>query len=391
MFQYIIYLIIIIYIIFCIWIKVNSKFWSIQPVFHIYDLKYWIYYSGIINKELPKINKYIDFLNIKTYDTNDLSREIIIKYTSFIRNNFLQNKEMKYLPKEDDIFEYLKSFDKNHSYISILFNKQNINDPIINYNKILGVISGYSLNVKINDDEFKCYYIDNLCVKKNNRNKGNAPKLIQTHHYNSSHMNKNIRVYLFKREVKLNNIVPLTLFNSYCYNIINIPKLDLVHNNMNIIQIKNNNLILFIDIIKQIYNKYNCIVMPRYEYINNLLDKDKLLIYGIIENNSLSAIYIFRNTPIYDNNNMRFTECLCSISLCHYEEIYVRGFTITIHNIREKYKIDRVIIDNVCNNNIIINYFKNEKMKYSFEFFNAFYLYNYATYSINNNNSILIY
>ena len=214
MFQYIIYLIIIIYIIFCIWIKVNSKFWSIQPVFHIYDLKYWIYYSGIINKELPKINKYIDFLNIKTYDTNDLSREIIIKYTSFIRNNFLQNKEMKYLPKEDDIFEYLKSFDKNHSYISLLFNKQNINDPVINYNKILGVISGYSLNVKINNDEFKCYYIDNLCVKKNNRNKGNAPKLIQTHHYNSSHMNKNIRVYLFKREVKLNNIVPLTLFNS---------------------------------------------------------------------------------------------------------------------------------------------------------------------------------
>lgn len=391
MFQYIIYLIIIIYIIFCIWIKVNSKFWSMQPVFHIYDLKYWIYYSGIINKDLPKINKYIDFLNIKTYDTNDLSREIIIKYTSFIRNNFLQNKEMKYLPKEDDIFEYLKSFDNNHSYISILFNKQNVNDQVINYNKILGVISGYSLNVKINKDEFKCYYIDNLCVKKNNRNKGNAPKLIQTHHYNSSHMNKNIRVYLFKREVKLNNIVPLTLFNSYCYNIINIPKLDLVHNNMNIIQIKNNNLIIFIDIIKQIYNKYNCIVMPRYELINNLLDKDKLLIYGIIENNSLSAFYIFRNTPIYDVNNMKITECLCSVSLCHYEEIFVRGFTLTIHKIRENYKIDRVIIDNVSNNNIVINYFKNEKIKYSFDFFNAFYLYNYASYSINNNNSILIY
>jgi hypothetical protein len=298
---------------------------------------------------------------------------------------------MKYLPKEDDIFEYLKSFDKNHSYISLLFNKQNINDPVINYNKILGVISGYSLNVKINKDDFKCYYIDNLCVKKNNRNKGNAPKLIQTHHYNSSHMNKNIRVYLFKREVKLNNIVPLTLFNSYCYNIINIPKLDLVHNNMNIIQIKNNNLILFIDIIKKIYSKYNCIVIPRYELINNLLDKDKLLIYGIIENSSLSAIYIFRNTPIYDDNNMKITECLCSVSLCHYEEIFVRGFTLTIHNIREKYKIDKLIIDNVSNNNIIINYFKNQKIKYSFDFFNAFYLYNYATYSINNNNSILIY
>ena len=391
MFQYIIYLIIIIYIVFCIWIKINSKFWSIQPVFHIYNLKYWIYYSGIINKSLPKINKYIDLLNIKTYDINNLSREIIVKYTSFVRNNFLKSKEMKYLPNEEDIFEYLQSFDNNHPYISIMFNKENINNTIINYNKIIGVISGYSLNIKIKNKEFKCYYIDNLCVKINNRKKGIAPKIIQTHHYNSRQMNKNINVFLFKREVKLTNIVPLTIFNSFCFDIKNIPKLDLLHTNMNIIQIKDNNLILLIDLIKFVYNKYKCIIIPSYELINNLLKNDKLLIYGIIENNSLNSIYIFRNTPLYDKDNMKITECLCSISLCHYEEIFIRGYTQTIHKIKKKYNIDKIIIDNVSDNNIIINYFNNNKIKFLFNYFNAFYLYNYATYSIKNNNCLLIY
>lgn len=391
MFQYIIYLIIIIYIVFCIWIKVNSKFWSIQPVFHIYDIKYWIYYSGIIHKGLPKINKYVDFLNIKTYDTNKLSREIIVKYTSFVRNNFLQNKEMKYLPKEDDIFEYLQSFDNNNPYISIMFDKQNINNSIINYNKIIGVISGYSLNVKINNYKFKCYYIDNLCVKKNNRKKGVAPKIIQTHHYNSRNMNNNIKVFLFKREVKLNNIVPLTVYNSYSYDVVNIQLLDLVHNNMNIIEIKDNNLILLIDFIKNVYSKFKCIVIPSYELINNLLNNDKLLIYGIIENNSLNSVYIFRNTPLYDKDNMKITECLCSVSLCHYEEIFVRGFTQTIHKLRKKYNIEKMIIDNVSDNNIIINYFNNNKIHSSYNFLNAFYLYNYATYSINNKDCLLIY
>jgi hypothetical protein len=333
----------------------------------------------------------VDFLNIKTYDTNKLSREIIVKYTSFVRNNFLQNKEMKYLPKEDDIFEYLQSFDNNNPYISIMFDKQNINNSIINYNKIIGVISGYSLNVKINNYEFKCYYIDNLCVKKNNRKKGVAPKIIQTHHYNSRNMNNNIKVFLFKREVKLNNIIPLTVYNSYSYDVVNIQLLDLVHNNMNIIEIKDNNLILLIDFIKNVYSKFKCIVIPSYELINHLLNNDKLLIYGIIENNCLNSVYIFRNTPLYDKDNMKITECLCSVSLCHYEEIFVRGFTQTIHKLRKKYNIEKMIIDNVSDNNIIINYFNNNKIHSSYNFLNAFYLYNYATYSINNKDCLLIY
>ena len=391
MFQYIIYLIIIIYIIFCIWIKVNSKFWSMQPVFHVYDLKYWVYYSGIINKELPKINKYIDFLNIKTYNTNDLSREIIVKYTSFIRNNFLENKDIKYLPNENDIFDYLESFSKNKSYISIMFDKHPINSPIINYNKIVGVISGYSLNIKIKNDKFKCYYIDNLCVKKNNRKKGVAPKIIQTHHYNSRNMNKNIKTFLFKREVKLNSIIPLTLYNSYNYDIVNIPLLDLVHNNMNIIEIKENNIILLIDLMKRSYKKFNCIVIPDYELINNLVNNNKLLIYGIIENNNLNSIYIFRNAPVYDKNNMKIVECLSCINMCHYNEIFVRGFTVTIHKIMKKYKIDKIIIDNISDNNIIINYFNNNQIHSSFDYLNAFYLYNYATYSINKNDCLIIY
>jgi hypothetical protein len=47
-------------------------FWSKQPVFHWYNLSYWLSGPpGLISKELPLINKYVDFFNIKTLSLNN--------------------------------------------------------------------------------------------------------------------------------------------------------------------------------------------------------------------------------------------------------------------------------------------------------------------------------
>ena len=56
-------------------------------------------------------------------------------------------------------------------------------------------------------------------VDKYHRNKNIAPQIIQTHEYNQSHSNKKICVSLFKREEELTGIIPLTCYDTYCYNI----------------------------------------------------------------------------------------------------------------------------------------------------------------------------
>ena len=64
--QYTILLIIILIIFFFIYIRIKYRFWALQPVFHFYDLYYWIVNIGIIRNELPEKNRYTNFKNIKT-------------------------------------------------------------------------------------------------------------------------------------------------------------------------------------------------------------------------------------------------------------------------------------------------------------------------------------
>ena len=65
-YQYYLLFFFILLIIIRLYVKITYKFWAYQPVFHYYNLFYWIYPIGIIDKELPKSNKYCNFINITT-------------------------------------------------------------------------------------------------------------------------------------------------------------------------------------------------------------------------------------------------------------------------------------------------------------------------------------
>ena len=64
--HYIILSIVIIFLFIRLYIKIKYKFWSIQPVFHYYNLLYWIKPVGLIDKNLPTINKYCNFVNVNS-------------------------------------------------------------------------------------------------------------------------------------------------------------------------------------------------------------------------------------------------------------------------------------------------------------------------------------
>jgi choline-glycine betaine transporter len=53
-------LIIAFYIIFVGYSKIRLKFWKSQPVFHCYNLFYWLSPPGIISFDLPPANKYLN-------------------------------------------------------------------------------------------------------------------------------------------------------------------------------------------------------------------------------------------------------------------------------------------------------------------------------------------
>ena len=61
MIKYILGSICILFLTLYLYVKVKYKFWSIQPVFHIYNLKYWLWPPGIIQHKMPPKTKYYNW------------------------------------------------------------------------------------------------------------------------------------------------------------------------------------------------------------------------------------------------------------------------------------------------------------------------------------------
>ena len=114
-------------------------------------------------------------------------------------------------------------------------------------------------------------------------------------------------------------------------------------------------------------SKFDCFVIPDYGNILNLINCNTYVVYGIIENNKLISCYFFRNSHmIYDKRNekeieenkkiieKKSIELFASISCCHHNEIFLKGFTMALYKYSKKIKADLITIENISHNNIII-------------------------------------
>ena len=86
-------------IILFMYIRIKFKFWALQPVFHFYDLYYWIVNAGVIQQELPSKNRYTNFKNIKTISYDILSEQNIKDLTLLVQLNYLRNNENTFMPQ----------------------------------------------------------------------------------------------------------------------------------------------------------------------------------------------------------------------------------------------------------------------------------------------------
>ena len=141
MLKYVLVSIIVILIVFKLFLKIKFPFWSIQPVFHIYDINHWIFTNKIINDELPKSNKYVKPLDIETYNVKNIPQDLAVKSASFIKEHYLRNKYAIYNPSYDEIFNYLAT--STPSFISVYSKPKIIYDNSNNIidRDILGVIT----------------------------------------------------------------------------------------------------------------------------------------------------------------------------------------------------------------------------------------------------------
>ena len=202
---YILVCLLLLYLIPSAYLRLKMPFWHTQPVFHLYNLKYWCKPPGQLGGvSTVAANKFVNLQNNEFIAITDdlVAPGSHVKFTqicNFIKDYYVIHKDAIYKPTPTDILAYLQS--NNHSsYFNVyqeprmLFEK-GVPSSTTDY-EMLGVISARVLNVTLHGNkkiEFPVYYIDNLCVKPDYRKKGIPPQMIQTLYHRISRANPKVR------------------------------------------------------------------------------------------------------------------------------------------------------------------------------------------------------
>lgn len=378
-----------------IYIKVKYGFWVYQPVFHVYDVTYYFRAPGIIDHYLPEKNKYTNFKNIETIVYDELSKLKITRFTNFIRANYLQNKDNIFTPQPENITPYFHGHSAK-SFISF-YNEDNFminlkKGTTIEDKKITGVMTSRPLRVIINNGdigaEFDAYYVDYLCVDKLWRKKGIAQQLIQTHHYNQRHVNKDIVVSLFKREDDLTGIVPLCAYSTFGFHVTTWTKpsdLDAVYK---LVEVNAQNLHYLLDFIKLCNSKFDIIIYSSASNIIELIKTKNIFIYTIIVDDEIVCAYFFRKSCVQIEKGLEVLSCFASINNTD-DNIFIKGFKISFWKCAADNYFGFSAIENISHNHIIIENILLKTIPYIISP-TAYYFYNFAYPTFKCNNVLLI-
>ena len=415
-------LIIVLYLSLTAYIKYKLKFWITQPVFHIYNIWYWIRPPGIILPDLPSIasiaqkgsSKYLNQYNIKTLKFAEIKEDVICdRLCNFIKSYYIAStKTAAYTPTKEDIINYHigtnhPSFFSMYQQPQLLFEK---GEPTTTITEIIGVISARPLNIRLkNTATFSTYYIDNLCVHPAYRKNGIAPQIIQTQCYNLRHANKNIKTCLFKREGQLNALVPLVVFDTFCFDLTIFYQTQKQKqkqiNDFNVIEIGIAQLPSFTAFIKAQMKNFDCVILPDLTNLMHLIKTGNIIIYALMDRTAnIIATYMFRrlnmtytnvganvgatNVGANVNKKQHAIECIniviatCVDTTC-VDTTCVVGFSISLLKLKEKNEIDLLLIEDTANARVVIDNLNNKlNLPIKFKSPTAFFLYNYACYSL---------
>ena len=362
--SYILFFSTLIIIIIFIYIRLKYGFWAIQPVFHIYDIGYMIKSPGIINDFLPEKNKYTNFKNIDTIVFSQLTSLQLQRFINLIKSNYLQNKDNIFSPQSENILPYFNSHN-DKSFVS-LYNEDNLmvdlkKGTMITDKKVIGAMTSRPVYIVINNGDkqakFKVYYVDYLCVDVMHRKKGIAPQLIQTHHYNQRHNNKNIVVSLFKREDNLTGIIPLCVYSTYGFPVTTWSKPEELSSQYTILEINQQNFRYLFDFISNSGRKFDIVINTEMSNIIELIKTKNIFVYAILVDDNIIACYFFRKSCVQIEKGLEVLSCFASICDCD-DNIFIQGFKISFWKIAAQNYFGFAAIEDISDNDIIINNIK---------------------------------
>jgi len=380
-------------------IKFRFRFWSAQPVFHIYDFSYYFFYNGIISKELPQASRYTNFKNIETLTFGKNVKPLDkTRFVQILQRHYLQNGENVFSPKEYNVFPYFEGHN-SPCFLSFYKTKESIqqNGEIIQTDKTVGVITSRPINVTIRASlkkgtiQFEAAYIDYLCVDQGCRKKGIASQLIATHNYNQCLLKKKAEVAVFKREGVLTGIVPLCVFNMYIFPMRKWNKPPDVLPPYSIVECGSSNMHHFYDFLRSDSIKKNIDIQIILEMTNltALIKSKNIYIYLLVQQDiGVIGCYFFKKSCTQIEINKEALICFASVSGST-SEIFINGFKCALSQLKKDSSYHYIVIEEICDNDIIVANLKLKTTPYSI-IPAAYFFYNYACQTVNKKRVFII-
>ena len=364
MILYILGFIVLCIVLLFVYIRLKYKFWTLQPVFHFYDIYYWFINVGVIRKELPEKNRYVNLQKITTKSFDNIDEQTLKQLVLLIRLNYLRNNENKFEPNKENIVPYFvghntKTFWTYFMEPELLID--NKTGKTIEEKKIISVITSRPLHVKINnsrkDANFDVYYVDYLCVHRGWRKKNIAPQMIQTHEYNQSHNNRQICVSLFKREEELTGIIPLTVYKTYCFNMRNWRQPDQLDARITVLTGDKQNMYYLYNFINEMKNNWDIMIYPEISNLMELVATNNLFVKMLVIDGNIEAVYIFRKTCTFIEKEKEIISCIASINgTIMTTSDFIKGFKVSLWSILKDHKnFGYLTIEDISDNTCIKN------------------------------------
>ena len=399
MIQYILAVLILCILVLFAYIKLKYPFWNNQAVFHTYDFYRYFCSNPYIVYQVPTKTKFLDLSQIRTYnylDTTDYEQK---EFANLLQCYYIPTERITHNITMDDLFTYLSGH-VEPCYLSLYHPKSfhvidsSLNQPNIQVtqtNNALGCISSRPLTLlykstlnEFHYEKLSIYFIDYLCVHRQEKQQNLNRKLLQTHEYNQRLMNPNIKVSLIKKEMDLfDGVVPLVTYYTHTYRLNKIRLVDLP-DHYYIEEIKETNLHLLSEFFihtSENTNKTAYFDVILFNDISNILAliKQKMLyIYCLKRKDNIHAFYFFKNMrTYYEDVEGNTIQLLSSIMNCSSHELFYNGFMNSLSTLLKLNKdVQMMLFDEIAHNSVLLQQWSQQN-KPIFSNQNAYYLMNF--------------
>jgi len=391
--------VIVIFAVLIAYVKIKYKFWSSQPVFHFYDLKYHMFPPGIIHPELPEKNKFFRY-STQHFSYDETTPSILSDFYKFIETQYLRSKDARFTPSKNEIHPYFVGHN-NKSYVSVTYTNKLLENTktqnISSMKEIESCMTTRPLYCKIhtkNDKlpSFECNYVDYLCVNKEHRGKGIACETIYTHAYHTRRKNNKVVVSIFKREDELTAIMPMCTYTMVGFDMRKWFQAPTIPPNIGqVVPCIASNIYKMSDFIEFNKKNYDFFATSSISNIIELMKTGNIYIYVLITpSGEIQSMYFFRNSCLWYDSKSKVLTLFASIQGNIPTYLFCLGAKAALMNIRNRHReYSYLVVEDVSDNNHIIKNLE-EKTRPTQKSPAGYFFYNFAYPSFKPNKVLII-